>query len=256
MGLFSRKKKPAAAEEAPRAQAPQAAVATRNAQQVQQVHHAQQAQEAAKKAAEQQKIAEEERTMKKIADKRTDIKQLERALGGFEAERNRLKQLALKARQEGKENEMKAHMRAATRLQQRIKRYQDMVINHQTQLDALEDAAFNKEGVQKTKAFVEDMDELAVDRDEIDKNLEDMREAIAGVNDVNLTFEADSSMNKGIYDDEDAMAELDALEAQQAQGAASEIPAVPGETPTMPVAQAANASEEEEIRKLEAELAM
>lgn len=256
MGLFSRKKKPSPDVPSAASHSAQAARQAASQQAASQQAAAQQAAEqTAKKAADQRKISEEESTMKKIADKRKDILQLERALVGFEAERNKLLRLALKARREEKENEKMAHMRAAKRLATRIKRYQDTVVSNQTQLDALEDAAFLNENANKNKGFVTDLTELAVDRDEIDNDIQDMRDAISGVNEVNLTFEADASMNKGIYEDEDAMLELDELESKMAKDAASQIPSVPGTTPAMPAAAPVNASEEDEIRQLELELA-
>lgn len=256
MGLFGKKKKQAAADEAAAAVARQQAAAAAAAAQ----HQAQvAAAEAERKAKAEAEKSKEEQAMANITAKRQDIKQLERALAGFEADHKRLTALALKARQEKRVNDMKTHMRAATRIKNRINQYNNAVIKNQEQLDALEDVSFMNQNNEKTNVFVGNMQGMAVDAEKYEENLQDMREQMDAVNDLKDISQADANLSKTAYDEEEYMAELDALEAEQsAAGAASEIPAVPGNLPKMPVAAAPTTtlSEEEEIRKLEAGIGM
>lgn len=251
MGLFSRKKKNAAssAAEAARAQAQAtaaqdaAARATREAA----------AKEAADKAAREKERAEEEKVLANIGAKRTDIEHLQNALNGFEQERRREAGLAIKARNEKRLTAAKAHMRNAARLKQRISNYETRLIANQSQLDALEDASFNKGGVKQMKDFKEDIEGLQQNPDEINDALQDMRDALNSVNDVNLTMQADANLNTGIYDSEDVLGDLDALEQEFGEETpVPDIPAVPGEKPTMPTAPVHSDPEEEQMRRLEA----
>lgn len=247
MGLFSKKKKPSASDEAAlQAARAQAAAAQASA--------AQAAREASARAAANDKKAKEERTLSNITAKRTDIAQLQRALNGFEEERRREASLAIKAKNEKKINVAKAHLRNSNRLKQRIAQYETRIVQNQSQLDALEDAAFNEQGIDSMQNFTANMDGLQQDPDQINETLQDMRDVMSGVNDVNLTFQADAQMNKGIYDTDDVLGDLDDLENEFAEDTPLEIPSVPGEKPQMPTAPTPAASEEEEIRRLEADI--
>lgn len=248
MGLFSKKKKPSASDEA-------AAQAARAQAAAAQASAAQAAKEAQARAAANTKKSQEERTLANITAKRTDIKQLQRALDGFDEERRREAGLAIKAKNEKKINVAKAHMRNAARLKQRIAQYETRIVQNQTQLDALEDTASNVQAVDQMQDFNQNMQGMQQDPDQINDTLQNMRDVMDGVNDVNLTLQADAQLNKGIYDTDDVLGDLAELEAEFADDTpVQQIPSVPGEVPKMPTAAAPAASEEEEIRRLEADI--
>lgn len=262
MGLFSRKKKekvpaPAAARPVGAAPAPpQAAPSAPPAVPV--AHAAVNAPTPRELAAKAAADAEERRERKILADitaKRKDIEQLQRALNGFEEERRREAALAKKANQDGKKTEAKAHLRNATRLKNRMAQYEQQVITNQTQLDALEDAAFQRQGIQKISDFTDNIESMKQDPEQIDDTLAKMREAMAGVNEGNLAFQADANLNQSAYETDDLEAELAALDEEfgttEAQPTAA-LPSVPGTLPTMPDTSAAMSKEDEEIRQLEA----
>jgi len=83
---------------------------------------------------------------------------------------------------------------------------------------------------------------------------------MADVNEGNLTFQADANMHASVYDTDDIEAELDALDAEFADEDVAEptaaIPSVPGTVPNMPQAMDPISKEDEEIRKLEAGVAL
>lgn len=247
MGLFSKKKKSSGADEA-------AAQAARAQAAALQAAAAQAAKDAQAREAADAKKAKEERTLANISAKRTDISQLQRALNGFEEQRRQEAALAIKAKNEKKINVAKAHLRNANRLKQRIAQYDTRIIQNQGQLDALEDAAFNVQGLDNMQSFTHNMEGQQQDPDQINETLQDMRDVMAGVNDVNLTLQADAQMNKGIYDTDDVLGDLEDLENEFGEETPLEIPSVPGEKPQMPTAANPAASEEEEIRRLEADI--
>lgn len=269
MGLFSRKKKPTAAglqaEQA--AQAAQAAVATQAAAAAvaaQQQAQAQRvaAEDAARQAAASDQRRTEEKILADITTKRKHITQLERAVSRFEDERKQAVGAAIRARNAKKDSEMKAQLRNVKRLEARSKQYQTQIVMAQQQLDALEDVASQRRILQDNKDFGKLLGEVSVDADEVQDAFQDMREAIQNVNDVGLTVQADSQLNGSMYDMDDADAELNALAAEYEDDVTTTIPNVPGEVPNVPVVKpqmpsssTVTQSEEEEIRRLEADIA-
>lgn len=268
MGIFNRGKKKAAAEAAEKERLAQIAAEEKAAAEA----------SAAQRHVEVER-SKEDKGLTAITAKRKDIAQLERALQRFEDERKTAGQAAIRARQNKKDAEMKSHLRNATRLKKRIEQYTNQVNLAQQQLDTLEDAMLHRQNFKETKAFKDDVTEMKLDAEEVDTAIQDMREAIESVNEVTLTVQADSELNKNAYDI-DTEAALDDLEAEFAEEATDAIPNVPGEVPKMPsvstagpatvaagaavapaaVAPAAssslNQSEEEEMRRLEAEIAL
>lgn len=256
MGLFSRKKK--APTPPPEVVAAQTAAVQKAAAEA-----ARASAQARAKAAAEATRAKEDRSMTNITAKKKQIEQLQRALNGFEEQRKKEAALAIQARNAKRVNEAKAHLRNATRLKMRIQQYDYQVVQNQTQLHALEDANVQRQAADNVKQFTSNIEELKQDPDEIQDALQDMREAMAGVNEVNLTMQADSELNKGLYDADDMMAEIDALEDELGIGEEEkmvEMPSVPGEVPAMPVGVGVGGggleSEEEEIRRLERDVAL
>lgn len=237
------------------------------------IRRAQEATVLARKAEEKKVAADSERSRsdKLIADiaaKRKQITQIESALHRFEEEHRLAAMAAIRAKKENKMVEVKSHMRNVTRLKTRIAQYQNQVVNAQTQLDALEDVALQRESQKNNQAFVANLGDVKVDADSVENTLQDMRETLESVNEVSNVVQADMNLNKNAYDDDLAMEELEALEAQYTEEASQGIPSVPQVVPNMPAAAAAaptkvpssmvvlNDKEEEEMRKLEADMAL
>lgn len=278
MGLFSRKKKPTQAEQqaAAAAQAAQQAAAAQAAHQAAaaraKAQHDAAAQQAAAQAAQRKAVADElrgkeDKSLVDISAKRKQIVQLEGAISRFEDERKLAVQAAVKARHAKRDAEMKAQLRNVKRLEARSKQYQNQIVMAQQQLDALEDAASQRRILQDNKDFVQNIDDMKLDEEEVGEALQDMRDALQNVNDVNLTVQADAKLNSSMYDMDDAEAELDALELELGAEPTDAIPNVPGEVPTLPApmpsatskqpsASTITQSEEEEIRRLEADIAL
>lgn len=264
MGLFSKKKKEkkSAASSAPPAapvvQNAPAAIPPVTAAAAPAPPHSSPREMAAKAAADEEE-RKERKILADITAKRKDIQQLQRALNGFEEERRREAALSKKAREQKKENEARSHLRNATRLKKRMEQYEQRVITNQTQLDALEDAAFQRQGIQNISNFTENIGEMQQDPDQIDDTLAKMREAMDGVNEGNLAFQADSNMNQSAYDTEDLDAQFAALDAEFADEEpepTAVIPSVPGTVPKMPQSANPISQEDEEIRQLEAGIAL
>eukprot|EP00177_Eucheuma_denticulatum_P006269 GFKZ01011436.1.p1 GENE.GFKZ01011436.1~~GFKZ01011436.1.p1 ORF type:complete len:252 (+),score=72.31 GFKZ01011436.1:440-1195(+) len=247
MGLFSRKKKPSAAEIAAAQQAEQQ-------RQAQAAADAKAKKEAADRAEREKVRAREDKTLNDITAKRKDIDQLERAVVTFEQDRKKEATLAIKAKREKRVNQASIHLRNAKRLETKIKQYQVRISQNQSQLDALEDAHFNLDGANAIKTFNQNMEGLKQDVGEVDQQLQDMRETMDDVTAVNQALEGDVNLYGSAVDNEDELAALEAEFADQlGDTTAADIPAVPGTVPTMPPPQAsAAADEDEEIRKLEA----
>lgn len=250
MGLFSKKKKPSAAEIAAQQQAEQQRIAQAAAE-------LRNKEEAMAREAREKERQREERTFANIEAKKKDIKMLEDAVTSFEAERKREALLAIKAKKEKKVNEAQIHMRNAKRLETRIKNYQVRIQQNHSQLDALEDAASMFDSFQGVKKFNNDMKESTIDVNDVDEKLQDMREVMGSVQAVNDAFLVDAEMHKPAYDNEDALAELEAEFADDIdQSDTVNIPSVPGTLPKMPAAASAVEDEDEEIRKLEADVGL
>lgn len=267
MGLFSRKKKVSreASAEADAAAAAASAAAIK-AEQDRALKARLDAEATAKKRAADEARRKDEKTLADITTKRKEIKELEKAMQRFEDERNEAMRSAVKAKGLKRDTEMKSHLRNATRLKNRIAQYQNQVNLAQQMLDALEDAAMQRQNLDSTTAFVDNLNEIKIDSETVENKLQDMREVIQGVNEVNLTVQADAELNKNAYDLDEAMDELDALEAEIGQEATQSIPNVPDKAPVMPTIPAGapaaaasssiSASEEEEMRRLEADIAI
>lgn len=270
MGLFSRKKKTPKVEAGPdpaaqAAQAAQAQAAQAQAAQAAQAA-AQQRAAAAASAEKDAQRAKEERTLASITLKRRNIQQMEKAVIRFEEERKKAMLAASSAKKAKRNADAQSHLRNAQRLKTRIEQYQNRVLVEQQQLDAIEDASAFAQQHEGNKMFKQNIEELKVDVEDVEETLQDMREAMAGIEDINLAVKADAELNKGAYDMDDAFAELEEFEAELAESTTDAIPDVPNNVPSDPAISAPKAStaasstqysaEEEEIRRLEAGMAL
>lgn len=250
MGLFSKKKKPSPAEIAAQEQAEQQRIAQAAAA-------LREREVAAAREAKEKERQREEKTFGNIEAKKKDIKMLENAITAFEADRKKEALLAIKAKKEKKLNAAQIHMRNAKRLEGRIKNYQARIQQNQSQLDALEDAASMIDNYQGMKKFNEDIKESTLDVNEVEEKLQDMREVMSEVQAVNDAYLVDAEMHKPAYDNEEALADLEAEFADELEEPeVVNIPSVPGTVPKMPTPASAMEDEDEEIRKLEADVGL
>ena len=260
MGLFSRKKKKPTAEEVAQ-QAAAAKAAEESAK-----RRAQEARAASIKSQQEAKRHEEEERMAKIKKKRNDITHREEAVKTFEVQKQRSQRLAIQAKNQGRMEEAKSHLRDSKNMERKITNYTVQINMLREQLHTLEDVAVQKDNIESLNEFNQFMAQNKVDADKVDEDLTDMRENMASVDQINQTFQADMNVNQSIYD-MDAEEELNALEAEFNNTAIGASPQVPTNIPNTPAvtapaasSAAANSSalspEEEEIRKLEQGLAM
>ena len=248
MGLFSKNKKKkaeAAAEAAARDAA--AAAAAREA-----------AAAAAAKAAKDAQVQKEKANVKKIVDKRKDIERLENAVKGFNAEREKNERAALAAKRAGNTREAVVYMRKVNRLKERIKQYDSSIITHTKQLDAYEDMAFHSQNNVKNEDFVADIGDISETAEKVGETLDDVREKLADVDNINMTIKADAALDQEAYGEEsmlDALADLEAdAEKNEALAETHDLklgPNVPVGQPTMP---SAAQTEEDEIARMERDL--
>ncbi|CAN8068505.1 unnamed protein product [Agarophyton chilense] len=261
MKLFSRKKKASKAEAEAvarqRAVTQQAEAAAAAAAAV--------AENERKKAEAQRKREEarqiEDHTVEAIIAKQKQIQQLQRALNGFEEQRQREAKLALRARDSKKLVEMKSHLRQVNRLKARIQQYETMHARSQDQLAALEDAASHRQRVEAEKEFATSLNRTKLDVDQVEESLQQAHEAQSDVDEVNRLFQADANLNPSSSEMMDYEAELDGLAAEFSEPVANAIPSVPDSRPSMPqipnsVPVAPVSTEEDDIRRLEQEVAL
>lgn len=250
MGLFSRKKKPSPEEIAAQQQAEQQRIAQAAAA-------LKEREEAAAREVKEKERQREEKTFANIEAKKKDIRMLEGAITAFEADRKKEALLAIKAKKEKKLSEAQIHMRNAKRFETRIKNYQARIQQNQSQLDALEDAANMIDQYQGVKQFNKDMQDYTLDVHGVEENLQDMREAMSGVQAVNDAFRVDADMNKPAYDEDETFADFEAEFADDVEESETvKIPSVPGTVPKTPAPASALEDEDDEIRKLEADVGL
>lgn len=252
MGLFSKKKNKqsavdVAAAEALRVQQAQAAAAAERERKA-----------AVVRAKKDEDRAVEEDTMVAITAKRREIEQLTRALDGFEAQRKQEMVKAGKARNEKRDAVMRIHLREAAKLKKKLDSTEMQLETKHNQLENLEKALQQKQGVEDMEVFTQNIGKLKIDTTHVEDVLEKKQEAVDNVEDVSYILNADAEQVKSNYDYDDQLAELDAFEADLAQTEAEKIPSVPSTAPNMPAApQAVGSSsqrEEDEIAKLEREM--
>lgn len=203
----------------------------------------------------------EQHNVDAITAKEKQIAMIEKALKGFEEHRQREAKLALRARQMKKTVDTKMHLRQAKRFETRIAQHETMLAKYQDQLAALQDVATHRQQTEANKKFAEQINTLALDVDEVDDVLQEQQAAIEKVQNITTSIQADSTLNPASTEMMDMEAELDALEAEFSEPAVTAIPPLPDTTPAMPAVSLPTATstittEEDDIRRLEQQVAL